>query len=532
MKRPIVLWITALVLGWSFDFLFWKGMPPGISFAIYVLLCLAGGFLVLGLEGIKPAWKALLLLLPIGFFAVMTFTRQEPVSQFLAFAFSLGLLGLLALTYLGGRWLTYSLADYIVNFFKLAWNMITRPLALLTEGRRPPDGKPAAKSPVWKGFWAVLRGLLIALPILAVFAALLASADAVFAQRLDQFLTLFRLEKLPEYIFRGVYILFGAYLLVGVFLYAASKSRDEKLIGEDKPLIPAFLGFIEAAVVLGAVELLFALFVIIQFQYFFGGKANINLLGYTLPGFPVTGFTYAEYARRGFGELVAVAFCSLLLFVGLSMIARRDTPAKQRTFSALGIGMVVLVAVILVSAFQRLQLYEAAYGFTRARTYTHVFMIWLGVLLAAVVLLEIFHQQRLFVTAALLAGIGFAASLGLLNVDGFIVRQNVARAMQGKSLDVPYLVSLSADSVPTLVADFRNPSFPGMTRDAIGAVLVCRLHPGTSRSGGDWRTFTLSGWQADRAMARVEGQLDKYQIVDQAWPVKLLTPGSIFYECQ
>jgi len=41
MKRTNILWITALLLGWFFDFLFWK-QPLGLNFAIYVLLCLAG----------------------------------------------------------------------------------------------------------------------------------------------------------------------------------------------------------------------------------------------------------------------------------------------------------------------------------------------------------------------------------------------------------------------------------------------------------------------------------------------------------
>ncbi len=110
--------------------------------------------------------------------------------------------------------------------------------------------------------------------------------------------------------------------------------------------------------------------------------------------------------------------------------------------------MVALVGVMLVSAFQRLLLYEAAYGFSRLRMYTHIFMIWLGVLLAVVVVLELLRRERLFPLAALLASIGFAATLVLINVDGSIVRQNVRRAPLGEGLDVAYLASLSTDSAP------------------------------------------------------------------------------------
>ena len=53
-----------------------------------------------------------------------------------------------------------------------------------------------------------------------------------------------------------------------------------------------------------------------------------------------------------------------------------------------------LVIVMLISAYQRLVLYEMAYGFSRLRTYTHVFMIWLGLLLITVVILEITRRER------------------------------------------------------------------------------------------------------------------------------------------
>ena len=208
---------------------------------------------------------------------------------------------------------------------------------------------------------------------------MLGSADLVFGQRLEEFIELFNLENLPEYIFRFVYILMGAYALAGVFLHAAQQSKEERLVGEGKPVVPSFLGFTEAAIVLGSVAALFAAFVFIQFQYFFGGQTNIQIDGYT----------FSEYARRGFGELVTVAIFSLLLILSASGVTRRETEMQRRVFSGLGVGIVGLVLVMLVSAFQRLVLYETAYGFSRLRAYTHIFMIWLALLLVAVVVLEI-----------------------------------------------------------------------------------------------------------------------------------------------
>jgi hypothetical protein len=368
----------------------------------------------------------------------------------------------------------------------------------------------------------VVRGILIALPIVAIFAALLSSADVVFGQRLEDFIKLFNLEKLPEYIFRLAYILVAAYALAGVFLHAASQSRDERLVGEGKQVVPQFLGFTEAAIVLGSVALLFVTFVFIQFQYFFGGQANIQ----------IDGFTYSEYARRGFGELVAVAFFSLLLLLIASSITRRETELQRRIFSGLGIGIVALVVVILVSAFQRLLLYEAAYGFSRLRTYTHVFILWLALLLVAVAVLEILHRERMFALAALLASFGFVLSLGLMNVDGFIVRQNVERAVQGEPFDASYLTGLSTDAVPALSNLYQTGPLPASVKEGLGAALVCyQVQPGPNQDRPTWQSFHFSNAAAARILASLSPDLGNYRIEDGEWSSLVVTPSGEKYQC-
>ena len=176
-------------------------------------------------------------------------------------------------------------------------------------------------------------------------------------------------------------------------------------------------------------------------------------------------------------------------------------------------------------------LYETAYGFSRLRTYTHVALVWIGILLAAVVVLEILHHERRFAAAAIIAAAGFAFTLGVLNVDGLIVKENVRRAQQGQGFDVPYLVSLSTNSVPALVDVFQSPAAPGLTRDAVGAVLFCRLHSQSADSPSDWRSFSFSRWQADRAVDRVRQQLTGYRVTDNSWPTRILTPGGVAYAC-
>jgi hypothetical protein len=375
----------------------------------------------------------------------------------------------------------------------------------------------------------VVRGIVIALPVIAVFASLLSAADPIFEKRFTDFIEVFNIDNLPEYIFRLVYILIFAYALAGTYLHAAQKSGEDI---SEKSLISPFLGFTESTIVLGSVVVLFVAFVIIQFQYFFGGQANINLEGYT----------YSEYARRGFGELVAVAFFSLLMLLGLGAITRRDTDQKRKVFSILGVTLVGLVLVMLVSAYQRLVLYEFAYGFSRLRTYTHVFMIWLGLLLVAVVVLEVLRRERSIGLTMILASLGFVISLSILNVDAFIVRQNVQREIQGTGdeaftqgrpdLDAQYFLDLSDDAVPALVEAFSNKSLPVNVHEKLGAALACKQYDREQDTREiPWQAFHVSRYLADREFAIVDGELNSYKIIDKDWPVKVATPGGEEFSC-
>ncbi len=512
------LWITALLLGLSFDILFWE-KTPGISFSIFIALILLAGILVLADSGIRPNKRALGLILPIGFFATMTFLRAEPMTTFLNYSLTFVFLAFFALSYTGGRWFSYSLSDYIVGFFKLAGSALGSPLGFINETRKAQKESGIEKKS--KSIAPILRGIMIALPIVFIFASLLASADVVFAQRMDN---LIQLENMPEYIFRGILIFIIGYLLLGVFLHAARKSQNEKLIGEEKPLLSPFLGFTESSIVLGSVLLLFAAFVVIQFQYFFGGNANINIEGYT----------YAQYARRGFGELVTVALFSLFLFLGLSAITRREQKSHRKIFSALGISLVALVLVMLLSAFYRLNLYETVYGFSRLRTYPHIFMIWLGALLITVVALEIFHKERAFALAMTLAIVGFALTLNLLNVDSFIVCQNIARSENANwDLDYAYLADLSDDAVPALAEALEDSTTA--TRNLVAVSLACHWYQNESRLNGKdplpWQSFHLSHATASRTYTLLASKLDGYSANDDEWHWQITAPNGTEYDC-
>src|SRR3712207_9305529 len=114
------------------------------------------------------------------------------------------------------------------------------------------------------------------------------------------------------------------------------------------------------SIVLGLLDLLFLTFVVIQVRYLFGGAARVAA---------TAGLTYAEYARRGFFELVTVTALALPLLLIAHWLLRTETRAHERLFKALARIMVVLLFVVVASALQRMYLYQQEFGLTELRLY-------------------------------------------------------------------------------------------------------------------------------------------------------------------
>ncbi len=189
-------------------------------------------------------------------------------------------------------------------------------------------------------------------------------------------------------------------------------------------------------------NLLFLTFVIVQFRYLFGGAGLVE---------STLGVTYAEYAREGFFQLVTVA-CLVLPFL-LFLDWLRDHDRAPMTFRFLALVMIGLLSVIMASAFYRMRLYRVEFGLTELRFYTMVFMFWLAAVLVWFALTVLRGDRGRFVSGALVAAGLVVFGLHLANPDAWIIRANARNAANaGRAFDSAYASSLSADSLPALVA--------------------------------------------------------------------------------
>ncbi|GAJ17628.1 unnamed protein product, partial [marine sediment metagenome] len=198
--------LVALALGWGVDLLFY-GKALGISAPLFVLLLMVALSGLGWLERVRPVRRNLWLLAPLMFFASMVFVRANPFVTFLNVVGSLALLGLIAHFYAAGHPQQLGLIGYPIVLLRTGGNALVRPAPLVSTS----VNLEAARQRGSRNLVPVIRGLLLALPVLVIFTGLLASADLVFANYLEDFFSLEILPDLLELLWRGIIVLGAAW---------------------------------------------------------------------------------------------------------------------------------------------------------------------------------------------------------------------------------------------------------------------------------------------------------------------------------
>jgi hypothetical protein len=281
---------------------------------------------------------------------------------------------------------------------------------------------------------AALRAALVAIPLLLVFGSLFASADPVFARLASNVFQIDAETVASHLAVTGIIAWFVGGLLRATVL---SAGRPNFSI----PFPDGALGLTEVATALGSLVALFAAFVIVQLRYFFGGDALVQA---------TAGMSYADYARRGFFELVTVAALVLPVLLSANALLRRATPRTDVVFRALSGTLLGLLGIIMYSAIARMQLYMSVYGLSMDRLLATVFMGWLAIVFVWFAATVLRGRERLFTAGVLVSGWATLIALNVADPAGYVARFDIARADRGKDVDVRYIASLGADAAPAL----------------------------------------------------------------------------------
>lgn len=333
-----------------------------------------------------------------------------------------------------------------------------------------------ATLPVVRGgaSWTVLRSVLLTVPLVLIFVPLLSRADPVFASVFQ--LPVIDGEQLASHV-----------LVIGAFSWWSAGWMRGALLGTSRrdaisSHLPVRLGLAEISTALGVVSVLLATFVALQLRWLFGGaEAVLN----------TTGLTVAEYARRGFFELVLVAVLVLPLIL-TTRAAIQDTAVMLRHRQLSFILMVLLVAIML-SAALRLQLYVQYFGLTDDRLSAMAVIVWLALVLVALARTVWSGWSQPVGAPIVLSAFVTLLAFNVLNPDQLIARVNLGRAQTTRGIDYAYLARLSGDARPEVVRALMAAT---PSPETCAAIRLLRKH----RSQGSESSWNLGARRGDAAL--------------------------------
>ena len=454
-----------------------RAMPWGLNVAVGTTALVGAGAWLVRRNQIKPgpdaAWLAITALL-LG----LAFLRRD--AQMLAAFDTVALVGALALAAASLQ------GELIAKWYPLdvARGVITASVASIFGGFQllfsdiqwhelPQDDR-------LRNVRRMVLGVVIATPLLIVFAALFAQADPVFSNVLTN-LFAFDMASVVSHMF---FIGFWGFLVAGYLRWSMLGHPVQSPTLNAKPIVSV----VPLATALGLLNALFLLFVVVQLRYFFGGAALVE---------ETSGLTYAEYARRGFVELMAASGLVLPILLGADELVRKGTAPQIRVVHQLSGLLLAFLAVVMVSALQRMRLYVAAFGLSEQRLYATAFMVLLIGVFAWFAWTVLRGGRQRFVFGALMQGLAVLAGLHVLNPDALIVRTNLNRPAAERPFDGKYALTLGGDAVPQLLTAL--PQLNEQDR----CIVIRGLLKRWNNDEVDWRTWN---WSRARARSLVRNQ--------------------------
>lgn len=434
LARPTArtLALAAVTLGIIADSLFRAG-PGGLGLSIWFALCAVNLVCVAWRDGrTLPRESTLWLATGVLFAAALTWRDSDELTafNFLATAFCFAMAAIRLRDRRAALFAAH-IRDTLAAGVRLAGDIIAGLVPLAFR-----DLAQSGDAVALRGRAApIARAALLSVGVLVVFGSLLRAADPMFAS----------FVSLPEIDFGEAV---SHVLLIGFFAWIVAGWARGALLAEPSHRTFSYgfsLRMLDVTALLATLDVLFALFVVAQLGWIFGGEAFLRAR---------TGLTAAAYARQGFFQMAwAVALVIPVLVVSRSALAAG--PELKRRHTLLALPAIGLLGAMIGSAVLRMKMYVHYYGLTTDRFYPLVFMGWLAFVLVWLAGTVLQGRGRTFAAGALISGLATLAALNVADPDLLVARVNVTRAASlGRSLatgeqplDVAHLATLSGGAV-------------------------------------------------------------------------------------
>lgn len=228
---------------------------------------------------------------------------------------------------------------------------------------------------------------------------------------------------------------------------------------------------------LTGVCLLYILFIYLQGNYFIGAIRGV------LPA----GFTYSEYARRGFFELLELCLLNAAILAGAELFCRK----KDRIIKGYRILVSALTLFLIGTAMTKMLLYIEAYGLTPLRVIPSVFMIYLAFVFLLLIISQ--FKELPYVKIGVCAfALGFSL-LAVSDMDGRIAGYNLNRYQAGTLNDFPHqtLIECGPAAIPAIYRAWSSEQDPERREVLRETALQIRSNDYWLRQPAGWKNINL-----------------------------------------
>lgn len=278
-------------------------------------------------------------------------------------------------------------------------------------------------------FRNIMIGIVIAIPLLWVVMALLSSADQLFSSLTK---SIYEVLFSSDIFMIGIIVLFGFLVCYGVICGAAAQTRREKSLNEDKAAA-------DPAIAITAMLILCFVYVM------FSGIQMIYLFANGLFVLPQE-FTFAEYARRGFFELLAVSVINIILMLVCTTIF-----GESKLLRIILTVISICTYIMIASAAFRMLLYIGAYHLTFLRLFVLWFLLVDAMILAGVIISMYNRKFPLFHFCVVVISICYLI-FSFSKPDYFIARYYIGHKELLNEDDITFLTKdLSYDAAPAVL---------------------------------------------------------------------------------
>ena len=289
------------------------------------------------------------------------------------------------------------------------------------------------ENPRMKGVSKVLLGVLCAVPVLCAVVPLLIRSDAAFDGLIGALFS-----DLGTVAAQLILTLFLTPFLLSFALSLRKTEGSPAAEKEGRGLDTAFL-----TAFLSVLSVVYVVYLCSQLAYFFDAFRGLLPAGMAI--------SYADYARRGFFELCAVAGINLVLLFLTVFLARKKEGRLPVVLRVFGTFIVLFTLVLIGTALAKMALYIDNFGLTVLRLGTSAFMVFMAAVFLAVLARLFTARVRILHVAAVSAAVVLLA-LGLGNINAVVAKYNYDAYVTGRlpQIDVEYLSQLGPEGVPYL----------------------------------------------------------------------------------